>query len=78
MSEKIIPPHIYLAQITEELGLGSFSTSTFAKGETVEAAPVIVLTEKYKNLPKEIKHRVYNWGRLSRTKPETSLALALG
>ena len=78
MTDKITPPHIYLAQVTEELGLGSFSTSAFAEGETVEASPVIVLTEKYENLPKEIKHRVYNWGRLSRTKPDTALALALG
>jgi len=78
MTHKITPPNIYLAQLSEELGLGSFSTSTFTEGETVEAAPVIVLTEKYKNLPEEIKHRVYNWGRLTRTKPDTSLALAQG
>ncbi len=78
MTEKITPPHIYLEQVSEELGQGAFSATAFSEGEMIEAAPVIVLTEKYKNLPLEIKHRVYNWGRLTRTKPETSLALALG
>ena len=78
MTHKIEPPHIYLAQVSEKLGLGSFSAKAFISGETVEASPVIVLTGKYESFPIEIKHRVFNWGRLSKTKPESSVALAQG
>jgi uncharacterized protein len=78
MTNKITPPHIYLAEVSEELGLGSFSAKAFSRGETVEASPALVLTGKYKDFPIEIKHRVFNWGRLSQTKPDSSLALALG
>lgn len=78
MLEKITPPLIYLEQVSEELGQGIFSAKAFLEGDVIEAAPVVVLTEKYKNLPLEIKHRVFNWGRLTRTLPDTALALALG
>jgi len=78
MTHKIEPPHIYLAQVSEDLGLGSFSAKGFSEGEIVETSPVVVLTGKYKDFPVEIKHRVFNWGRLSKTKPDTSLALAQG
>lgn len=78
MTQKINPPHLYLAQITEALGLGAFSAKALKRGEILEAAPVVVLTEKFKNLPIEIQHRVFNWGRLTKSQPDTSLAIALG
>jgi len=78
MAHKIEPPQIYLAEVSEKLGLGSFSAKAFSRGEIVETSPVVVLTGKYKDFPIEIKHRVFNWGRMSQTKPENSLALAQG
>jgi len=78
MTHKIEPPHIYLAQVSEDLGFGAFSANVFSEGEIVEASPALVLTGRYKDFPIEIKHRVFNWGRLSQTKPDTSLALAQG
>jgi SET domain-containing protein len=78
MTHKIEPPQLYLAEVSEKLGLGSFSAKAFSRKEIVETSPVVVLTGKYKDFPIEIKHRVFNWGRLSQTKPDTSLALAQG
>lgn len=78
MTHKIEPPQIFLDQVSEDLGFGLFSAKGFSRGEMVEAAPVLVLSGKYKDFPVEIKHRVFNWGRLSKTKPDTSLALAQG
>lgn len=60
MTAKIKPPQIYLAEVSEKLGLGSFSAKTFLRSEIVEVSPVVALTGKYQTVPIEIKHRIFN------------------
>jgi hypothetical protein len=48
----------------------------FLKNEVVEAAPVFLIEEEFKLLPKGFQHRVFNWGFL--TKSSIGIALAMG
>jgi SET domain-containing protein len=71
-------PQVYIREISAEIGRGVFSNKAFAKDEIVEVAPVILMSEKYRNLPIELKNRVFNWGYLTKTKPGSAFILGYG
>lgn len=74
--KKIKPPHVYVGMVDPEVGRGVFAIRAFFKGELVEEAPVFILEEKYPDVPKEFKNRVFRWGMMTGT--DAGIAIALG
>jgi len=78
MSTKIKPPHVYVANVSEKLGLGVFAIRAFIRNEVIEVAPVFLLEEKFSNLPIEFKHRTFNWGYLAKSHISNAIAMGYG
>lgn len=76
--EIIKTPHIQVRHISSEIGRGVFSIRAFFKDEVIEISPVFVLDEKYSDLPKAFKDRVFNWGYLTGKKSSRAIALGYG
>ena len=78
-NDKIIKtPHVYIREISSDIGRGVFSNRAFFKDEVVEVAPAILLSQNYNNLPVEFKDRVFNWGYLTKSSVGSSLVLGYG
>tara|TARA_R110002074_G_scaffold238775_3_gene410639 strand:- start:25 stop:465 length:441 start_codon:yes stop_codon:yes gene_type:complete len=78
-SEEIIKtPHIQIKYVSPNIGRSVFSIRAFFKNEVVELSPIFLLDEKYSELPKAFKDRVFNWGHLTKTEPCRALALGYG
>ena len=69
---RMIPiPHVYTAETRTPLGRGVFAGRDFEPGETVEAAPVVLLDLKTQPFPAAVRRLAFNWSK-------THVALALG
>ena len=69
---RMIPiPPVYTAETRTPLGRGVFAGRDFEPGETVEAAPVVLLDLKTQPFPAAVRRLAFNWSK-------THVALALG
>ena len=57
----IDPPDLVIRDISPEMGRGVFAARAFSEGETVEVAPIILMTEDWHDLPAECRVRVSGW-----------------
>ena len=70
--------HLRIVDTGTALGRGVFAPRDFSSGEIVEAAPVILLKELFRNLPLLVQRVVFNWGRGHDSKPIFALVLGCG
>ena len=69
--------HLYLKQVSQEIGLGVFTRMRLEQGDIVETSPMILIETPYNRLETSLQLRVFAWGKLTKN-DDTPFALALG
>ncbi|MGM9485252.1 SET domain-containing protein-lysine N-methyltransferase [Roseateles sp. NT4] len=71
-------PSVYIKDTGTAKGRGAYAARAHAKGETVEACPVVLFTGSYASIPGEVRKLLFNWGVLADTDSAHCLALGYG
>lgn len=74
----ISSPSVYIKDTGTAKGRGAFASRAHAKGETVEACPVVLFSGAYTSIPEEVRQLLFNWGVLANTTSGHCLALGYG
>lgn len=78
MKSPIHPPELCVKDTGTGKGRGVFALRSFAKGEVVEVAPVLVLRTDYDALPALLKTYVFDWTTLTGVPRSQGVALGYG
>ena len=71
-------PEVFVADTCTPLGRGAFAGRSYAAGEVVETAPVILLDFPIKELSLPVQRVVFNWAKLCDAPENYALVLGLG
>jgi hypothetical protein len=71
-------PSVYVKDTGTTKGRGAYAARPHAKGELVEACPVVLFTGSYASVPGEVRKLLFNWGVLAGTEAAHCLALGYG
>ena len=74
----ILSPSVYIKDTGTSKGRGAYASRAHAKGETVEACPVVLFSGSYTSIPEEVRKLLFNWGVLANTDSGHCLALGYG
>jgi hypothetical protein len=78
LKSRLSSPHIYVADTGTPKGRGIFAARPFEVGELVEACPVVVLKQRWKDLSEDLKGLVFYWGPVDKAQHIYALALGYG
>jgi hypothetical protein len=74
----ISSPSVYIKETGTAKGRGAYASRAHARGETVEACPVVLFSGAYTAVPEEVRKLLFNWGVLANTDSGHCLALGYG
>jgi SET domain-containing protein len=76
--EAIVAAAGFVQHTGTEKGRGVFAARALAAGEVVEVCPVVILRNRWDEMPPEVRRVVFDWGYLSGRAPASCLALGWG